>query len=716
MDLQNCNCEKASLKNVVEVRATKKSIISGIIVFIVLVLAYLGYVFSRGFKEFVIDYYLFASVFVIQLLISLAIIFKFKTKSKWLGNVTKISALFILPCLILVMSEIANGIFQRNFTSLIFWGGYILILTLTFLFTAISGSIRFSLIFVSSVVAGLSIANNYVLRFRGTPFLPTDFYAAKTATNVAMNYNFSPNLEIIAAVCLLVLIIVLALKIKKPDFSLFWKCIFRGSTGVVCIVMAVLFFTTNTFAKIGIIPNFWDQSVSNNNQGFLLNFTNNTKYMYVTAPLGYSAGEIDEIVENAGKVEAASKNQTPNIICIMNEALCDLRVLGDFETNQEYMPFLNSLTENTIKGNLYNSVIGGGTCNTEFEFLTGHTMAFLPSGSYPYMSNLNSPVSSIVSTLKSQGYSSVAFHPYYASGWERTKAYSNFVFDDFISIEDILDDELMDAYKQFANGAWANYLNYLMELEYPEKSDMFSRFYISDEYNYGEIIKNFENRDTSSPYFMFNVTIQNHGGYTDPNDYLEEDVQITSLSNEYDDVSRYLSLLKDSDEAFADLIAYFESIEEPTVICMFGDHQPALDAKFYSEMLDKGSMPLYEWEQKRYVTPFYIWANFDIEEQYVEKLSTNYLSSLLLKTAGVELTEYNRYLLKLSEALPIIDKVGYVDNKGNYYHWDDESEYTQILNDYKCVQYNNLLDQKNVDQNVFYLNGYVPKSTDLEMP
>ena len=74
----------------------------------------------------------------------------------------------------------------------------------------------------------------------------------------------------------------------------------------------------------------------------------------------------------------------PNIIVIMNEAFSDPSVLGDFTTNEDYMPFVHSLldgADNTISGHLNVSVKGGNTANTEFEYLTGASMAFLPYGS-----------------------------------------------------------------------------------------------------------------------------------------------------------------------------------------------------------------------------------------------------------------------------------------------------------------------------------------------
>ena len=174
-----------------------------------------------------------------------------------------------------------------------------------------------------------------------------------------------------------------------------------------------------------------------------------------------------------------------------------------------------------------------------------------------------------------------------------------------------------------------------------------------------------------------------------------------------------MSLVKASDDAFKGLVEYFSNVDEPTVICMFGDHQPTIETSFVSEVMGVPNLLnlTTEQEQSRHCTPFFIWANYDIEEQYIEKLSSNYLSSLVLQTAGVKLTEYNKYLLKLSKILPVIDTVGYIDNQGVYYKWSDASPYTDMLDDYERVQYNNIFDQQNVNSDIFYINGFVPKAT-----
>ena len=116
----------------------------------------------------------------------------------------------------------------------------------------------------------------------------------------------------------------------------------------------------------------------------------------------------------------------PNIIVVMNESFSDLSVLGDFKTNEDYLPFLHSLqqgAENTVTGMLNVSVCGGNTADTEYEFLTGNTMAFLPQGSIPYQQYVNGERPSLASYLQSLGYETVATHPYYATGWNRDKVY-----------------------------------------------------------------------------------------------------------------------------------------------------------------------------------------------------------------------------------------------------------------------------------------------------
>ena len=79
-----------------------------------------------------------------------------------------------------------------------------------------------------------------------------------------------------------------------------------------------------------------------------------------------------------------------------------------------------------------------------------------------------------------------------------------------------------------------------------------------------------------------------------------------------------------------------------------------------------------------------------------------------MKTAGIKLTEYNKYLLNLSNTLPVIDNAGYIDSGGVHYKWSSNSPYTSILDEYERIQYNNIFDREHVNLDIFYIEGYTP--------
>lgn len=700
-------------KNTFEITTTKRSRIAGIVftvVLMVLSVADSGQFTSLPYRR---KWLLFAAALTMPFIIGLTVALKIKIKNFALNKTWHFLLIFLMPFVTITMTECLNSVFIYDMTYLGFFANYILILLFEFMFFAFTGSFRVAYIGTNVPLFLLAVSHCYVVEFRGTPFIPMDFFGITTAINVGNTYKFSLLYQILLASYIFIFIMAVAIKTHTPKFGLITKVVSRTFMGTFFAVIMSLFYFTSVFADAGVKPDFWNQTRGYRNYGFAFSFFCNTKYLYMSEPSGYDPGAVGDYVANDTNEDNQTTNtdlsKTPNIICIMNESLSDLSVLGDFTTNEDYMPFMRSLTENTIKGNLYVPVIGAGTSNTEFEFLTGHSTAFLPSGSNAYMLYIKNPIASLVSTLEGQGYYPKAFHPYYASGWNRVSVYHYLGFDAFVSLEDLMDISLMDDYLQ--NGSNPDYLQQLINERYPDRSNMILRQYVSDKYDFNYIINDYKNRDKSVPYFLFNVTMQNHGGYTTDSANFNESIYITSSDKYYKKANKYLSLIKETDNAFQELIEYFSNVSEPTVICMFGDHQPSIETQFIAEALGVNS--LYdlslEDEQKRHITPFIIWTNYDIEEQQIDMLSSNYLSSYVLKVAGVKLTEYNKYLLNLSEKLPVIDTVGYIDAAGNYYKWSSKSEYTEILDKYEKIQYNNIFDTENKNNDIFYIDGYVPE-------
>lgn len=707
------------LKNNFEVTSTKRSKIVGSAICFVTLIAVILDVGAYTSQDFAAKWLLLAFALLCPFILGLTAAYTVHIKNDLFNKIWHMIFMLLMPFVTITMTECLNNVFIYDMTYLGFLGNYLLVVIMYFVFFALTGSFRVAYLTVNPVLFGFAVAHSYIMDFRGTPFLPMDFLSIKTAAGVANTYNYTPTYKVMTAALIFIFIIIIGIKTKTPEYNLPTKIISRAFTGTFSLVLLILFYFTSVFADMGVKPDFWNQTRGYHNYGFAFNFFANTKYLYMSEPNNYNPDALKEYVSSV--VDTSSDNtdpdeddyDKPNIICIMNESLADLSVLGNLTANEDYMPFMRSLTENTVKGNLYVPVIGAGTSNTEFEFLTGHTTAFLPSGSNAYMLYIKNPLASLVSTLEAQKYSSYALHPYYAAGWNRTSVYNYLGFNKFTSLENIMDISLMREYQE--NGSDPNFLQALVEQYYPGQN-MLLRQYISDSYNYKLIIKDYENRDKSRPYFAFNVTMQNHGGYTTSCVNFEESIYATSVSKNYNKANKYLSLVKASDNAFKELVEYFEQVDEPTIICMFGDHQPSVETSFIAEVMGVDSLSglSLKQEQARHITPFIIWANYDIEERQIDKLSSNYLSSLMLETAGVKLTEYNKYLLKLSETLPVIDTVGYIDNEDNYYKWSDVSPYSALLDEYEKIQYNNIFDQKNIDSDIFYINGYVPEELTAE--
>ena len=354
----------------------------------------------------------------------------------------------------------------------------------------------------------------------------------------------------------------------------------------------------------------------------------------------------------------------PTIIVIMNESFADLSVIGEMRTNMPLTPFIDSLSENTLKGYALSSVFGAKTPNSEWEYMTGNSMAFLPEGSVVYQQYISDTPTSIVSSLKEIGYTCVAMHPYFDTGWSRNQVYPDIGYDEMYFINDF------------------DQTNVIRE-------------YITDQELYDRIIDRYESRGSNEKLYIMGITMQNHGGYTQTYDNFEE--KYYKVGRSYTDANQYFSLIHESDKAVENLITYFEAVEEPVEIVFFGDHQPSLNSNFYSILNGKGLSGLTEDElENLYKVPFFIWTNYETEAETVEITSLNFLSTLTLERAGIELPSYNRFLADLMKVVPAINARGYYSrSQGKYLHlWEATGEEAEWINRYNILQYNSMFDKK----------------------
>lgn len=563
------------------------------------------------------------------------------------GGITFVSAIFCMW-----LCQFACEISLAEIITISAYILYISLYAIVFaLATIVSGRIWIGNGTAMLFLFAVTILDYQVYYFRGTEINPGDVNSIRTALTVAGQYYPKITVNLVIAILLLIAYLVALRILVKFRKGLFW----RG------ISLAVLIGAVMVFPQfINNIP-----LIAYNNEGmkqntFPVNFCRMVYGSAVEKPEGYSAEKIKEL-EDTYCMESDIQNQ-PVIIAIMNESFADLNVVGDLPVEEDILPFFNSLQENTVKGWAQVPVFGAGTVNTEWEFLTGHSTHFLPSGTTAYTNNsLTASYASIVSNLKNMGYNCIAMHPHLEYAYTRNTIYPRMGFDSMYFIQD-----------------------------YPREKLLRNR--VSDQEMYEEIIHQYESHDDNTPLFIFGVTIQNHGGYEYEGDNYKKTVELQNMSQEYPKAEQYLSLLKESDAALEYLIQYFRSVEEDVVIAFFGDHMPAIEQEFYEELA--GTKTSEQLQLDMHTVPFFVWANYDIEEQTVEATSVNYLTNYIYDVAGIAKPGYNRFLEELQKSVPVLStNKAYSQSEKQYVAYDElPANEAKLMQQYNYLVYNAVYD------------------------
>ncbi len=575
-----------------------------------------------------------------------AVFSRFSAKSAALALLTPFTAYLLM--------QFVLGAQLSDFSLRAMVGNAVCIGAVYALLVAVIGSLSAASLVCHLVFGIWAAANSFVFAFRGTPILPWDFMALGTAAAVAGSYDLTPNLRMIVGLILVGCGIFALVKFRPTFFGLGGRLI---ALAIAAIFASMVAFTSLLSDKT-FKPDVWSQMGSYKKGGAAAVFLRNLDFLEIEQPESPTLDQLQNTVDALPADPLAITEQVPNVIAIMNESWADFEEFGNLTLSEPINEYISSLP-NSIWGHCYTSVFGAGTSASEFEFLTGNSMAFLPSGSIPYQQYVISPSSSLASTMKANGYRTVAIHPGELTSWQRNLAYPLLGFDTFKCETD---------------------------LDVPIS---YERDYISDETSFEQIIWEYENKEPNEKLFVFNVTIQNHGGYTEP-DYPAQ-VTVTGAEGAYPKAEQYLTLAAKTDDAFRRLVEYFEQQEEPTIILMFGDHQPTVEQEFldlaYGVTQDGMTMEQY---MDKYRTPFVIWANYPLPDSQLNDSSLNFLGQYLLRYAGIEQSSYDQYLWNLQKTLPAVTFVGYTDTQGNAYSHLETNDFTALIEEYQAFQYNNL--------------------------
>ena len=586
--------------------------------------------------------------------------------------------LIITPMMLFLIMELSwyGGLYQIGIIPLILNAViYTAFVVIVALIPKKSGSWVYGLYIL---VLFAALANYFVLSFRGTVVVPSDLYSIRTATTVASQYSYKLDYNIAVSIFLALCMIGSIFAINRSGLIIreYKRTIWFNIATIFLIGCSLVisyqyvdcfdlchqeldgFFPNYNYTAMGCIPGFF---------GFL-------QKSKIEVPKDYSVEKAEEILsgtENEGK--ATAEKIKPTVIVIMNESFSDLRALGPLKCVEKDIAFFRRLKKDRgtmTFGRCYVSTRGGGTAKTEFEFLTGFSMMEMPN-TVPYSVLDFNNIPSIVKTYKENGYHTVAMHPENAFNYNRNRVYPQMGFDEFLSIDDF------DGYD----------------------TTIYDR--VSDQGDYDKLMDYLqENKD---PSFIFNVTMQNHGGYEEIEELHGETVKVDKAYRKYDSFVMYESLIKKSDDALKQLIKKLKKIDRPIILCFFGDHQPTLTPEFEEELLSKGRTRRdteFSLEQKKFEVPYLIWSNYKNEQNSIstssktgEVTSPNYLGLQVESLSGVTMTRFENYCLATRDSISAMNMAGYLDSK---LIWHDYDNNPRELEEYKIVQYDALMNnQKN---------------------
>ncbi len=506
----------------------------------------------------------------------------------------------------------------------------------------------------------LGIAEFFVITFKSMPIQPGDLSAISTAAAVAGNgYTFSISLFCVLSMGFTAIAMLLceyaglvAPHRQKGAANAKRMLLTNLLVAVLCLGGVTAHVTLiDYYNTLGITVYTWRPLESYWREGYLPAFISAAQSIKPPKPADYSVDDAKATLKkyakaydksNAAKSDerAAAEEQfdseKPTVIAIMNETFSDLSIYQNMRAGYEGPQYFKSLSNCLSRGKLYVSAYGGGTANTEFEFMTGNSMANLGSGVYPYTIYNMETTGNLAEQFKSLGYSTTAMHPNHATNWNRENVYKDFGFDQFLSINDFQGADTL-------------------------------RGMVTDQATYDKILELLD--QNADPQFIFDVTMQNHSGYDTgllPVDkQLHLNIDTTDLDTKtvedgtLSDVDEYVSCIEQSDQALRYFLNALSKLDRKVVVVFWGDHQPFFPSKFNDKWFTDEDDATHQ--ERLWQTDYIIWANYDVagcdQTSEVDDLSTNYLSTQLMQLIGAPLTDYQKAHMTLRESLPAINSV-----------------------------------------------------------
>ncbi|MGB4466399.1 MAG: LTA synthase family protein [Eubacteriales bacterium] len=506
--------------------------------------------------------------------------------------------------------------------------------------------------------------NYYKMLFRADPFMAIDVSLITEAAEMEKSYKVVLTWQIVVTIIAVIAIAVAVFFLPRPVRSPIWL---RVTIPVILAVLFVCFVpklyyqngfynkTENITEHNASFLHKWSDTDQYMSRGFIYSFIRSIKNARDTAPEGYNK---DEAAAELAKYtyDDIPDDEKVNIIAIMLEAYNDLSAIGNIEFTNDPYKYFHQIQSEGYSGTLVTNTFGAGTINAERTFLTGYSDAY----------TIRSKTPSYVYYFKEQGYTVEGCHPSYEWFYNRRNVNEYLGFDYYYFFE--------DRYTT-ANGN-----------------------IMSDKPFLADIIELFEeNKETGKPYFNFSVTYQNHGPYNDKKLYYTTEYAANTGFSEssYIMLNNYLGGIAKTDAALREFFEYFRASDDPTIIILFGDHNPWMgnDYAVYKEAGINLNLDTDEGFYNYYSTPYVIWANDAAKSALGSEIkgdggsiSPMFLMNRLFDLCGWGGNEYMKVTSELSRKIDIINTSGVYREDGVLTKTlSDEGE--EMLTRFKCIEY-----------------------------
>ncbi|MCR4869216.1 MAG: sulfatase-like hydrolase/transferase, partial [Lachnospiraceae bacterium] len=289
---------------------------------------------------------------------------------------------------------------------------------------------------IIALVVTMGIINCIILINRVTPFGFTDISMIGDLLTMQNTKYFTAGQAMICVVAFVIyasLMALLFIKGKKQKHKM--RKGFRFALVAACFLSLAP--VTATFQSTGLLATYFGNLAQGYlDYGYLYGFSMSMLGRGMTEPKGYSDQTVASILKDTQKGDSTLSGKRPNIIVVLLESCFDVSEFPDLKTNKDPIPYYHQLEKQYSTGHLTVPVVGAGTCNSEFEVLTGMSCQFFGPGEYPQKTILKKrDCESTADVIKKLNYGAHVVHNNGGNFYSRANAFSQMGFDTFTSKE-----------------------------------------------------------------------------------------------------------------------------------------------------------------------------------------------------------------------------------------------------------------------------------------